>query len=210
MKIVQLTTTSKTPKQISKMPNNLLVSYMIKSRSLPLHLLFICSLIFNNLQQSHSHPKTHKNQDNEQQQQQHQQTILSNDILTGFELDNSNVQLKDEQLQIMDSNMQQMQENMREFAGSMMQQRQLTDTQFAHSNAQPRLQETSQTSNCISNRDELDKCSAQLIAFGSSKATYPHDMNELNNVYCPRVKKLLSCIKDSSSCFSRFDRQVIE
>lgn len=134
--------------------------------------------------------------------------------------DNTAVNLKAKHLQTMDRNMNQKQENMKEFAANMMQQRQITDFQSTSSNVMPKFQnerlpgpqnpQQQGANNCLTNKDELDKCSAQLIAFGSSKATYPHDMDELNNVYCPRVKKLLTCIKNSSTCFSRFDRQVIE
>lgn len=200
-----------------EMPNISEVAYGIIFCNLSLQMMFLCSLC---AQVAHCNTTEDRAQHRtafSPHDQQQQQTIQTSDILAGFgEENNAAVSLKDKHLQKMDFNMHQKQEDMKEFAGSMMQQRQLTDIHFATSNPQPRIQESNQQSssqqqnNCLANRDELDKCSAQLIAFGSSKATYPRDMDELNNVYCPRVKKLLACIKDTSTCYSPFDRQVIE
>lgn len=62
---------------------------------------------------------------------------------------------------------------------------------------------------CNHASEDLDRCSAQIIAFGSSGMTFPQTMQELNSNYCPKMKQLSDCIKVSSGCYSRFERQVI-
>lgn len=63
---------------------------------------------------------------------------------------------------------------------------------------------------CSVAEDDLDRCSAQLIAFGQSKAQYPNSMDELNSVYCPSFKNTVDCIKNSTDCFKPFERQIIK
>lgn len=63
---------------------------------------------------------------------------------------------------------------------------------------------------CTSAESDLDKCSAQLIALGQSKALYPMDMEELNSVYCPNFKSTISCIKNSTDCYKPFEKQIIK
>lgn len=61
---------------------------------------------------------------------------------------------------------------------------------------------------CSMAKDELDKCSAQLIALGQT-SSYPDNSDELESVYCPNFRKIVNCINESSQCFRPFERQII-
>lgn len=74
-----------------------------------------------------------------------------------------------------------------------------------------RMSEISNLRNrCKTAEADLDRCSAQLIAFGSSEAIYPDSMEALNTVYCPNFRKVVSCIRTSSDCYRPFERQIIK
>lgn len=63
---------------------------------------------------------------------------------------------------------------------------------------------------CIYAEHDLDKCSAQLIALNEKGMHYPTNMEELNSVYCMEFKRAVSCVKNSTSCFKPFERQIIK
>lgn len=63
---------------------------------------------------------------------------------------------------------------------------------------------------CQQAERDLDRCSAKLIGFGQSgELSLPDSMNDLNNVYCPKFKDTVSCIKNSTQCYKPFERQII-
>lgn len=57
---------------------------------------------------------------------------------------------------------------------------------------------------------DLDTCSSKLIGLGNSDMTFPESMQELNSVYCPKFYETVSCIKNSTSCYKPFERQVLK
>lgn len=61
---------------------------------------------------------------------------------------------------------------------------------------------------CSSAEQELDRCSAQLIALGRA-GLYPGNLDELESVYCPNFNKIVSCINENSQCYKPFERQII-
>lgn len=63
---------------------------------------------------------------------------------------------------------------------------------------------------CSDAERNLDKCSAQLIGYGDDGMNYPENMHDLNNVYCPKVRELVSCIKNNTDCYKPFERQIIK
>lgn len=67
-----------------------------------------------------------------------------------------------------------------------------------------------EASSCSRAKQDLDRCSAQMLALGLGSSQKPHSMDDMTSVYCPRIKKLTTCIKDNSKCYSRFERQIIE
>lgn len=69
---------------------------------------------------------------------------------------------------------------------------------------------STQRNKCNKAEDDLDTCSARLIAIGQSKINYPDTMEQLNSVYCPNFKRVVDCIKNSSSCYKPFEKQIIK
>lgn len=63
---------------------------------------------------------------------------------------------------------------------------------------------------CSRAKRDLDRCSAQMLALGLGSSQKPHSMDDMTRVYCPKIKKLSTCIKDNSKCYSRFEKQIIE
>lgn len=63
---------------------------------------------------------------------------------------------------------------------------------------------------CATAERDLDRCSAQLIAFGHSEALYPDSMETLNSVYCPNFMNTVGCIKNITECYKPFEKQVIK
>lgn len=159
--------------------------------------------------------------------QHHEQIQLQFSELTQLPIDsyslNEAVQLNDNLSQLNQLANVRNQEHLRQMTGDMMQQRQsfeidgqqqqhprVVNNEISHNH--DNLDRYRYQSKCTKNRADLDRCTAQLIAFGSSQATYPHNMNELDSLYCPKVKRLIDCIKENSrsDCYSRFDKQVID
>lgn len=63
---------------------------------------------------------------------------------------------------------------------------------------------------CKRAENDLDSCSAQLLAFGLEEATFPNDIQQLESQYCPRFKRLVNCIKSSTDCYQPFEKQIIK
>lgn len=63
---------------------------------------------------------------------------------------------------------------------------------------------------CLKSEKELDSCSSQLLAFGLNEATYPNNIDQLDSDYCPKFRKLVTCIKDSTECYRPFEKQIIK
>lgn len=63
---------------------------------------------------------------------------------------------------------------------------------------------------CANKEANLDRCSAQLIAFGQKGVIYPGNMEQLDNVYCPNFRRIVDCIGNSTTCYKPFERQIIK
>lgn len=75
-----------------------------------------------------------------------------------------------------------------------------------------RTRTTARPSNkCQEAERRLDRCSAQLIGLGSGYGNLlPEDPLTLNAVYCPKVRSIVSCIRNNTICFKPFERQIIK